>query len=58
MAVDREHQIDEESFRGGVSFCQMVPGRPRYRPSTIYKKKELIGVISYVTTDSVPVARS
>ena len=26
MAVDREHWIDEESFRGGVSFCQMVPG--------------------------------
>jgi chromate transporter len=24
--VDREHWIDEESFRGGVSFCQMVPG--------------------------------
>jgi chromate transporter len=26
LAVDREHWIDEESFRGGVSFCQMVPG--------------------------------
>ena len=26
MAVDREHWIDEESFSGGVSFCQMVPG--------------------------------
>ncbi len=26
MAVDREHWIDEESFRAGVSFCQMIPG--------------------------------
>lgn len=26
LAVDREHWMDEESFRGGVSFCQMVPG--------------------------------
>jgi chromate transporter len=26
MAVDREHWIDEKSFREGVSFCQMIPG--------------------------------
>ncbi len=26
MAVDREHWIDEETFRDGVSFCQMIPG--------------------------------
>lgn len=26
LAVDREHWMEEESFRGGVSFCQMVPG--------------------------------
>ncbi|MDD1679366.1 MAG: chromate efflux transporter [Methanomicrobiales archaeon] len=26
MAVTREHWIDEDSFSGGVSFCQMVPG--------------------------------
>jgi chromate transporter len=26
LAVDREHWMDEESFQGGVSFCQMVPG--------------------------------
>lgn len=26
MAVDRERWLDEESFSGGVAFCQMVPG--------------------------------
>jgi len=26
LTVDREHWIDEESFRDGVSFCQMIPG--------------------------------
>ncbi len=26
MTVDREHWIDEKSFRDGVSFCQMIPG--------------------------------
>lgn len=26
MTVDREHWIDEKSFREGVSFCQMIPG--------------------------------
>jgi chromate transporter len=26
LVVDREHWIDEDSFQGGVSFCQMVPG--------------------------------
>ena len=26
MAVEQKHWLDEESFRDGVAFCQMVPG--------------------------------
>ena len=26
MTVDREHWINEKSFRDGISFCQMIPG--------------------------------
>lgn len=48
MTVDREHWIDEESFRDGVSFCQMIPGATAMQTSAYVglKIRGLVGALA------------
>jgi chromate transporter len=48
MTVDREHWIDEESFRDGVSFCQMIPGATAMQTSAYvgFKIRGLAGALA------------
>jgi chromate transporter len=39
LTVDREHWIDDKSFRDGLSFCQMIPGATAMQTSAYVELK-------------------
>lgn len=56
IAVEQEHWIDEETFKNGVSFCQMVPGATAMQTAayTGLKVRGWTGALASITGFGLP----